>query len=444
MKLQKRPITDFFNGEYVNWGSYDNLRKIGSLVDGQKNASRKVLWYTLQKNLKNEIKVSQLNSKVAEATEYLHGDMSGSIVNLAKDYAGSNNLNLMHPEGNFGTRLIPEASAARYIYTHGTKEFFETFTKNDDAILKHQSFEGTQIEPIFMLPKLPVLLCNGSLGVSPGYAQKILSRNPKELQKYITYYLKNPDAPRKPFRNKPYFEGFNGTVVQGETSKQWIIKGAFTRKGNKVTINELPIGYNLKSYLKVLDKLEEQKKITDYDDKSETDFEFVVHFNRKFLDTLTDDKLMTLLKLNKPITENFTVMDENNRVVVYDTADEVLQHYIKVKMEYLQKRKDYLVLDITKNIKLDVSRYFFIKSIVDETLVIVKRPTQDIIDDLSKTPKILTKEGNYDYLLNMSIQSLTEERLQKLMQKIKDQKVTLDKTKATSIEQMWLDDLGVK
>ena len=191
MQFSLRPVTEFFNREYCNWASYDNLRKIASFVDGQKNAARKVLWYTLQKNQKNEIKVSQLDSKVAESEEYLHGSMAGVVVNLAKDYPGSNNINLMYPEGNFGTRLIPEASAPRYIYTYGTKAFFEMFNKQDDAILNSQSFEGKDIEPVFMLPKLPVLLINGSEGVTSGYAQKILPRNPKDIQKYISYYLNN-------------------------------------------------------------------------------------------------------------------------------------------------------------------------------------------------------------------------------------------------------------
>jgi len=64
-EYNKKPVSEFLNSEYVNWASYDNLRKIASLVDGQKNAARKVLWYSLQKNLKNEIKVLQLDSKVA-------------------------------------------------------------------------------------------------------------------------------------------------------------------------------------------------------------------------------------------------------------------------------------------------------------------------------------------------------------------------------------------
>ncbi len=171
-------ISTFFENDYVDQASYDNLRKIASLVDGQKNSSRKIIYTILEKNIKDEIKVSQLGSKVAEFAEYLHGNLDGVIVNLAQNFPGTNNIPLLTREGNFGTRFAQEASASRYIYTYGSKEFFQLFNKNDNAILVKQYFEGEQIEPMFYLPTLPLLLINGSEGVSSGFAQKILSRDP--------------------------------------------------------------------------------------------------------------------------------------------------------------------------------------------------------------------------------------------------------------------------
>ena len=120
-------VKTFFNTEYVNTASYDNLRKIASVVDGQKNAGRKILHTILEKNVKEEIKVSQLGSKVAEFTEYLHGNLDGVIVNLCQNFPGTNNIPLMVREGNFGTRFKHLASASRYIYTHGADEFFKLF-----------------------------------------------------------------------------------------------------------------------------------------------------------------------------------------------------------------------------------------------------------------------------------------------------------------------------
>ncbi len=441
LNTQTKNTTEFFQNDYVDYASYDNIRKIPSLIDGQKNAARKILWYSLQKNLKNEIKVSQLDSKVAEDTEYLHGSMAGVIVNLGQNYIGTNNMNLMMPEGNFGTRLVPDASAARYIYTYGSPEMFKSFNKQDDTILEHQYFEGHKIEPKFMLPKLPILLINGAEGISSGYASKILPRDPKAIEKYIKYYLEDPSRPYKPFKNKPFYRGFKGTITQGDQSNKWIISGTFVRKANKVTITELPIGYSLKSYLKVLDKLEDDKKIIGYVDGSNKTFKFIIQFNRKYLDAMTDEKLQELLKLNKRVSENYTVMNQFNRVEVFQSVANIMDEYKKVKKKYLTKRKADLVLSITQEIKILVSKYMFIQGINNNTLIITKRPTEDIIKDLHQMAKIIKVDDSYQYLLSMSIQSLTEERMQKLLAQIKEKKAELDYTKIATIEDMWMKDL---
>jgi DNA topoisomerase-2 len=430
--------TNFFNSEYVNYASYDNIRKIASVIDGQKNAARKVLWFILQKNIKNEVKVSQLDSKVAESEEYLHGSMAGVIVNLAQDYKGTNNINLLMPEGNFGTELIPEASAPRYIYTYGSKDFFELFNKEDNPILRHQNFEGHDIEPVFFVPNLPILLVNGANGISSGFAQKILPRNPDEIKKYINYYLTKNQ--RKPFNNKPWYKGFTGEIKQGESKNQWIIYGDFKRVQNKVYVTELPIGYDLKSYIKVLDKLEEQKKIIQYKDNSNDSFNFEIQFNRKYLNDLTDEQVFELLKLRKKVTENYTVMSEDNKILQLNSANEIMQRYIKVKLDYTQKRKEHKLKTIKEDIKVDISKYLFIKSVIDSELILTHRKTEDIIKDLEKNPKILKKD-NYGYLLNLPIRSLTQEQMDKLLKSIKTQKQELDDLQNKTATRIWLDEI---
>lgn len=441
MQLQTKDTTDFFNTEYVNYASYDNIRKIPSLVDGQKNAARKILWYALKKNLKNEVKVSQLDSKVAEETEYLHGSMAGVIVNLAQDYPGTNNINLMMPEGNFGTRLVPDASAPRYIYSYGSEALFGQLNTSDNDILEHQEFEGHQIEPKFLLPKLPMLLVNGAKGISSGYATKILPRNPSDIKKYLKYNLEGKNKTSRPFKNKPFYRGFEGTIEQGDNPSQWIIGGTFARKANKVHIQELPIGYNLNSYKKVLDRLEDDKKIITYQDLSNKKFEFVVQFNRKYLDGLTDTQLMRLLKLETKVSENYTVMDSNNRVKVASSVDDIFQEYIQVKLEYMTKRKANTISVLSQDIRELISKYLFIKAVTEETLIINKRATKDVETDLETMDKIIKVNDSYDYLLNMSIRSLTKERMEALMKQIQDKKADLDIVKTQTIEQMWLKDL---
>jgi DNA topoisomerase-2 len=433
-------ISAFFNNDYVNQASYDNLRKIASLVDGQKNASRKILYTILEKNVKEKIKVSQLGSKVAEFAEYLHGNLDGVIVNLGQDFPGTNNIPLLQKKGNFGTRFSQEASASRYIYTYGTQEFFELFKKDDTPILKHQFFEGQQIEPMFYVPSLPILLVNGSEGVSSGFAQKILPRNPDDIKKYITAKIAGKQSRVKLV---PHYNGFKGTVEQGDNSSQWLIKGVLKVTGiNKVEITEVPVGYDLKSYIDVLDDLEDRKIIQGYRDKSEDDkFNFEVTIPSKDLKAWTEEELMNKLKLIKKVSENYTVIDENNKIVVYEAADDILDHYIRVKLVSLAQRKEYLKGRLEEEIRYDYSKYLFIKGIVDGSLIVAKRKKADIVKDLDKVKDILSKDDSYDYLLNMNIMSLTEERMTKLESDIKMKKTELDVLIKKTIEQLWSEEM---
>lgn len=433
-------ISEFFNTDFVNFSSYDNLRKIASLVDGQKNASRKILYTTLEKNIKEKLKVSQFGAKCCEYAEYLHGNLDGVIVNLAQDFPGTNNIPLLQKKGNFGTRFTQEASAARYIYSYGSEAFFNLFKKEDIPILKHQFFEGSQIEPVFYVPTLPILLINGSEGVSSGFAQKILSRNPKTIKQYLEAKLKG-STPR--VKLIPYFNGFAGLVEQGDNSAQWLIKGVIERTAfNKVLIKEVPIGYNLKGYLDVLDSLEDKKLIQGYKDKSEDDqFKFEVSINSKTLKEWSDDEILEKLKLIKKVTENYTVIDENNKIQVYNSAEEILDHYIRVKLEYLEKRKEYQIQKFESDIRLDYSKYLFIKLIVENKLKINKRKKSDIELDLEKQKDIIQKNDSFDYLLNMNILSLTEERMLKLESDIKNKKQELDTLKQKSIQTIWSEEL---
>jgi DNA topoisomerase-2 len=434
-------ITEFFSTDFVDYASYSNLRMIASLMDGQKNASRKIIYTILQKNIKEKIKVSQLGSKVAEFAEYLHGNMDGVIVNLAQDFVGTNNTPLLHKKGNFGTRFAQEASASRYIFTYGSENLFNLFKKEDNNILIKQTFEGQEIEPLFYVPNLPILLLNGSEGVSSGFAQKILPRDPKLVKDYIlSSFKENHSLPEL----KPYYKGFKGTIEQGETSSQWLIKGTIERKGiNKLLITEIPITYDLKSYIDILDDLEEKKIIQGYKDKSEDDnFLFEVIIASKTLADWDDEMLLSKLKLIKKVSENYTCMNENNKIEVFDDIYDIIKRYIKIKLNFLNRRKDYLIKSIEDDIRLDFSKYTFIKKIVDEDLIISKRKKSDIEIDLEKIPNIIKKEDSFDYLLNMNLLSLTEERMKKLEDDIKSKKISLDKLKETEIKDIWIDELS--
>ena len=133
--------SDFVYKELVHFARYDVMRAIPSMVDGFKPTQRKIAFSAFKRGLKTDVKVAQFAGYVAEHSAYHHGEVSmqGSIVAMAQDFVGSNNINFLYPSGQFGTRLQggKDAASARYIYTRLQPIARLIFHPDDDAILEY-------------------------------------------------------------------------------------------------------------------------------------------------------------------------------------------------------------------------------------------------------------------------------------------------------------------
>lgn len=439
--MEEINIQDFLNHELVNYASYDNLRKIASCIDGLKNASRKVMFTIHEKKIKEKVKVSQLSAKCAEYSDYLHGDTLWNVlVTLGKDYAGTNNIPLIKKFGNFGTRCINESSAPRYIFAKGSDEFFEIFKYEDDPILEQQYFEGSRIEPRFYVPSLPMILINGSEGVSSGFAQKILPRNPVNVKIYIKQKLKGI-TPNEDLLS-PWFKDFKGTIFKDdEVEGKWWFKGSVEHlKQYEYMITEIPLNYDLKSYIKTLEDLSESGAINKWENCSdgENSLQFRVWIP-KGVDT-SEIALCERLKLIKTMSENYTSIDENNRIREFNSAKEIIDYYIDVKLRYLQKRKDYILNKYNSDMEILNNKIKFLTLYINEEIKINKVPIIEIEKQLEGL-NFLKIDDTYSYLLSMPIYSLTKDKLEKLNEELLKLKSQYEKLKETSIQKMWLNEL---
>jgi DNA topoisomerase-2 len=161
--------TEFINKELVLFSNLDNSRSIPSLVDGLKPGQRKVVFTCLKRNDKREVKVAQLAGSVAEHAAYHHGEqfLMSTIIGLAQNYVGSNNINILQPIGQFGTRLQAgkDAASPRYIFTQLSPLAKDIFNPKDTPLL-NTLFDGSQrIEPEYYVPLIPMVLVNGADGI---------------------------------------------------------------------------------------------------------------------------------------------------------------------------------------------------------------------------------------------------------------------------------------
>jgi len=435
-------IKKFFDDEFSSFASYSAFRGIGNFIDGAKPSSRKVIHAV--KNLKEKTKVASLAARIVDTLEYLHGQVSleGVISGMAQNYPGSNNINILEPKGDFGSVCIQKAGASRYIYINKEKIYDTIFRSVDEHVLIEQEFEGTKIEPQFYVPIIPMLLVNGSEGIGTGFAQKILPRNINE----ITEYIKNVISGKK---NKndilPYFNGFKGEIKKLD-GFSYEIYGKFERQNTStILVTELPIGYDIEKYCAILAKLEDDKIITDFTDKSEpkeNKFLFEIKASREFVKK-DDEFIINTLKLIKRVTENFTCIGENNEIVEFKSDTEILDGYIKVRLTYYEKRKAYLIKKIKEDLMIAGSKFFFVKLVLEDKIKVYRQTKQFILDQISANSSFpfFKVDDSFNYLVNMPIHSFSTDTISTLKEDIEKKKLQLKEITDITIQDMWLKEL---
>lgn len=148
--------SQFINKEFILFSRSDCDRSIPHVMDGFKPSQRKVLYACIKRKLKDEIKVAQLAGYIGEHSAYHHGEASlhSTIIGMAQSFVGSNNINLLTPSGQFGTRRMggKDSASPRYIFTMLESITRKIFHPDDDELLNYLSDDGMSIEPEFYMP----------------------------------------------------------------------------------------------------------------------------------------------------------------------------------------------------------------------------------------------------------------------------------------------------
>lgn len=435
----KTTIESFFNNEFIEFSMYDNIRSIPSMVDGLKPSHRKILYTMFKKNFKNEIKVSQFCGSVIEMAAYHHGPQSleQSVVNMAQDFVGSNNINLLQPLGQFGTRVHggSEAAASRYISTQLSDITRNIFMKEDDNILQYINEDGQIIEPTYYLPVIPMLLVNGAKGIGTGYSTDIPQFNHKDIIKWYKAKIEGKKLPSL----IPSYNNFKGKIEFNSKLNKYVTTGIYKIESQGVRITELPIGMWNEKFLTHLDKLVDDKKVKDYvNNCTDTEVDILV----KLDDLEMNSNIIKLLKLESDLKmTNMIAFNAESKLQKYENVNQILEDFYSVRYKGYEERKEYLIEKVNKEKKIIMNRGNFVQAILTGKLQLNNKPKSDVISQLQNL-NIEEVDDGYDYLLNMNILSLTKEKLDDLKKQFTDVKSKLKELKDKTIEEMWLEDLS--
>jgi DNA topoisomerase-2 len=453
---------DFMNKEMIHFSTYDCARSIPNMVDGLKISLRKILFSAFKRKLTSELKVAQFSGYVSEHSAYHHGEASlnGAIVNMAQTFVGSNNINLLEPKGQFGTRMAggEDSASERYIYTQLNSLTRTLFPEMDDAVLSYLDDDGTLVEPEYYVPIIPFALVNGISGIGTGFSCSIPSFNPMTIVQYLRQKLVGGGMAALDF--VPYYEGFNGTVRKLQDQK-YLIKGCYEKIAeDKILITELPVGTWTMPYITFLEGLldggvdKAGKKIA----PTIKDFvsmctEVLVHITVQFpkgklaelesdVDTATGvNGLEKMMKLSTTVsTTNMHMFNSECKLHKYGSVAEIIDDFYGVRLATYQKRKNAQIVAMEKKLVKLSNRARYIQETLAGTVDLRKKNATQVVELLTAR-KFEPLDGDYKYLVKMPMDSVTQENVDAIMKENAQCAMELEILRKTSLEQMWSQEL---
>eukprot|EP00798_Chlamydomonas_sp_ICE-L_P000115 gene115-biopygen3421 len=421
---------DFIDKDLKHFSNYDVLRSVPSVVDGLKVSQRKALFGCFKRcgpsnDNYPEARVTQLAAYVAEHSLFHHGEasMQGTIIAMAQNFMGAgNNLNLLQPIGQFGSRLGggSDHASPRYIHTSLEPVTRALFPREDDRVLEYLTDDGTSVEPRFYAPIIPLVLANGADGIGTGYSTHIPCFDPRDLVIAIRERICGTERITK---LKPWYKGFRGEVGGIRVNGREVITGSVVKVGaTKARITELPVGVWIDDFKETLENFvgDNAKGVKGFSNEStEDNVSFTITFSNSatassWLQVNTtqdseahDDDIgygdtvngLTRLEIElkmyvcKPLCmTNMHLFDASGRIRKYSSPEEILDEFLEQRMKVYVQRKAWLERELAETLRVLEQKVRFVELVVTGELDVFK----EVVDDNNDNDDIDEVEDDDD------------------------------------------------
>ncbi|NBO60548.1 MAG: hypothetical protein EBU82_06195 [Flavobacteriia bacterium] len=461
------PFSKFVHDELIHFSNADNLRSLPQLMDGLKPSQRKILFGCLKRGLKQEIRVAQLAGYVSEHAAYHHGEASlnSTIVGMAQTFVGSNNINLLVPIGQFGSRLLggKDSASPRYIHTHLESIVEKIFRKEDQAILNHTEDDGLIVEPDMYLPVVPLLPINGCIGIGTGFSTDIPPHHPLSIVKMLRDRLNGEALTLEGLTLQPWWFGFKGSVTAANEDT-WITKGLYTFDDAKrtVTITELPVGTWTKDYKVYLDELASGDKaglgddgkpiLKSFDDLYDDDtVNFILYFEPDYYEDIKADRaefekrfrLTTSWRLS-----NMTCFDEEMKIVKFSTVGDMVEAFFNPRLTAYEKRRQNEMARLEREALEADAKARFLQAILDGNLELRGASDEEIVTgmQINGLPPLSNPDkpediDSYDYLLRLRMDRVKASAVEDAQKAVMAARMAYETLRDTTASALWLSDL---
>lgn len=432
--IKTMTYSDYLNTDYKSCAIYENVIRIPNFYDGLKISQRKIIHSILKHGNSGTIKVEQLANFTAGYTDYKHGasNLNGVIIGMAKNFKGTNNYNLLYPEGSFGIAISPDAASPRYVYTRLDENFRKFFNDDDMDLCKYaKDDDGNDIEPLFYIPIIPTIFLNPSSGLGNGFSSLIFPRNIKDMVEYIIDVLKNEVSDKL---IKLYYGDYTGNYsIDDKTGKVKVV-GTFEINRRTVTITETPF-LDLEKMRAIINKLIDKKIVQDFVDSSAgNDFNISCKMMPDVI--LTDENIIKWFKLEYNDVENITLW-KDNQIVKFDSVYDVIKSFIPIRLNYYEQRIQNNINKLLTKLNKLVNMLKFATYSIDNITNISKMNKVELISFV--TSELQINEPND--VINLPIHNLTIDNINKFKNDILQTQDQINKLKQTSPKDMYINEL---
>lgn len=398
-----KTVAQTIDSDYRHYAMYvlEN-RAIPCFIDGFKPVHRKLFYAMLNEHRGKKTKVSDLGG--ISKFNYHHGESSamGAAVTLTAEW--NNNVPLFQGHGNFGSRLIQEAAAPRYIFASANPEINKYFS--DFEVCDKNSDEDSP-EPQTYLPNIPWVLVNGVEGIAVGFACRYLPHSPVDIAKACQLAVKG--KLKDDYVIPVTFPGFRGEVIQ-ESATKVVTRGIVTRvKRNMWQITEAPWGYDRDQMFNQLDKMMADGKIVDFDDDcNDTGFNFLVK-----LDSACDVKCqkdpIAYFKLEKAFTENYTALDETGKLRLFQSKPEIIRTFVEYRVKKIGDKIQYDIKEVSSKLTWAMLKLNLIGDVLERKIDLLAMKKADLI--AYTVDEYAASEENAAKLTQIPIVDMTTDKL---------------------------------
>jgi DNA topoisomerase-2 len=304
--------------------------------------------------------------------------------------------------------------------------------------------DGQQVEPEFYTPIVPMILVNGAEGIGTGfscyvppYDIEIIKHN---IQCALEQVARGASSPAEERSSSwapmvPHFKGFRGKVTKTK-DHTWVLEGVVVKEGSQLHVTELPPGQWIQDFKEHLDALVEKGTIQKFENHStETTPDFRI-WGAEGLKDVTRELGMT-----KTIhTSNMHLIGPNGAVKKYNSPEEILVDYLEVRLAMYKKRKAWQLKQLETEVNWLSEKSRFIRDVaVTPRLHVFNTPLEQIHTQLRREKY---DESLWPKLMDIKTYQYTKEEVTKLEALCESKRGEHARLKATSVVQLWKNNLS--